>query len=72
MEGDRLKWVFETQAREEGITVETARQRMAAASPLGSFIPTENVARAAVFLASDWAASTTGEDFNVSAGIAMD
>ncbi|MFZ5808133.1 MAG: SDR family NAD(P)-dependent oxidoreductase [Chloroflexota bacterium] len=71
MEGERLKWIFETQAREEGITVEQARERMKNFSPLHRFIPPENVADTAVFLASDLAASITGEDVNVSAGIAM-
>jgi NAD(P)-dependent dehydrogenase (short-subunit alcohol dehydrogenase family) len=71
MEGARLKWVFETQAKEEGITVEAARNRMKAASPIGEFVPPENVAQAAVFLASDLSGSTTGEDLNVSAGICM-
>lgn len=71
MEGERLKWVFETQAKEEGITVEAARQRMAKASPLTQFVPPDNVAQTAVFLATDAAGSTTGEDINVSAGIAM-
>lgn len=71
MEGDRLKWVFETQAKEQGLTVEAARQRMANASPLNQFVSTEHVAQTAVFLASDLAGSITGEDINVSAGIAM-
>jgi NAD(P)-dependent dehydrogenase (short-subunit alcohol dehydrogenase family) len=71
MEGERLKWVFETQAQQEGITVEAARKRMANASPLGQFVPPENVAQAAVFLASDLSGSTTGEDYNCSAGICM-
>ena len=71
MEGERLKWVFETQAQQEGITVEAARKRMADASPLGQFVPPENVAQAAVFLASDLSGSTTGEDLNCSAGICM-
>ncbi|HMQ53910.1 MAG TPA: SDR family oxidoreductase [Anaerolineae bacterium] len=71
MEGDRLKWVFETQAKEQGLTVEAARQRMANASPLNQFVSTEHVAQTAIFLASDLAGSITGEDINVSAGIAM-
>jgi NAD(P)-dependent dehydrogenase (short-subunit alcohol dehydrogenase family) len=71
MEGERLKWVFETQAQQEGIPVAAARQRMADASPLGQFVPPENVAQAAVFLASDLSGSTTGEDLNCSAGICM-
>jgi len=71
MEGARLKWVFETQAQQEGITVEAARKRMADASPLGRFVPPENVAKAALFLASDLSDSITGEDLNCSAGICM-
>jgi len=71
MEGERLKWVFETQAQQEGITVDAARKRLADASPLGQFVPPENVAQAAVFLASDLSGSTTGEDLNCSAGICM-
>jgi NAD(P)-dependent dehydrogenase (short-subunit alcohol dehydrogenase family) len=71
MEGERLKWIFETQAKEQGITVEEARERMKANSPLHRFIPPEEVAATAVFLCSDWANSITGEDVNVSAGIAM-
>jgi enoyl-[acyl-carrier-protein] reductase (NADH) len=34
-------------------------------------VPPQNIAEAAVFLASDNAASITGEDMNVSAGIVM-
>lgn len=71
MEGERLKWIFETQAKDQGITVEEARERMKSYSPLHRFIPPENVADTAIFLASDMAASITGEDVNVSAGIAM-
>ena len=71
MEGERLKWVFETQSQQEGISVEAARSRMVDASPLGQFVPPENVAQAAVFLASDSSGSTTGEDLNCSAGICM-
>jgi NAD(P)-dependent dehydrogenase (short-subunit alcohol dehydrogenase family) len=71
MEGERLTWVFETQAKEEGITFEAARNRMMSNSPLNQFVPTENVAQTAVFLASDLSGSITGEDINVSAGIAM-
>ncbi len=71
MEGERLKWVFETQAQQEGISVEAARDRLRSSSPLGQFVPPENVAQAAVFLASDLSGSTTGEDLNCSAGICM-
>lgn len=71
MEGDRLKWVFESQAESEGITPEAARQRMASYSPLNRFVDISNVADMAVFVASDKCSSTTGEDINASCGIAM-
>lgn len=71
MEGDRLKWVFETQAEQQGITFEEARNNMVAASPLNRFVDTQDVADLAVFLASDKGKSTTGEDINVSSGIVM-
>jgi NAD(P)-dependent dehydrogenase (short-subunit alcohol dehydrogenase family) len=38
---------------------------------LERFVAPEDIAQAAVFLASDAAASVTGEDFNVTAGLAM-
>ncbi len=42
-----------------------------AASPLGRSVPPGDIANAAVFLASDDAASIIGEDMNVSAGVVM-
>jgi NAD(P)-dependent dehydrogenase (short-subunit alcohol dehydrogenase family) len=44
---------------------------MRSVSPLGRLVGPEDVARAAVFLASDEAASITGEDLNVTAGAVM-
>jgi NAD(P)-dependent dehydrogenase (short-subunit alcohol dehydrogenase family) len=38
---------------------------------LGRFVAPDDVAEAVVFLASDASASITGEDLNVSAGLAM-
>jgi enoyl-[acyl-carrier-protein] reductase (NADH) len=40
-------------------------------SPLGRMTPSEDVARAAVYLCSELSGSTTGEDLNVSGGIVM-
>ncbi len=71
MESERLKWVFETQAEEDGITVEAARQRMMNYSPLNRFVDVDNVSDLAIFLSTDSARSITGEDINASSGIAM-
>jgi NAD(P)-dependent dehydrogenase (short-subunit alcohol dehydrogenase family) len=71
MEGERMNWVLETQAKDQGLSVEEVRQRLSTSSPLDQFVPTEDVAAMSIFLASDMAGSTTGEDINVSAGICM-
>lgn len=71
MEGERMKWVLESQAQDQGITIEDARNNLTSASPLGQFVPTKHVVEATLHLASERAGSTTGEDVNVSAGICM-
>lgn len=71
MEGERMDWVLQTQARDQGISVEQAGKNLRASSPLDRFVSTRDVAALTVFLASDNAGSTTGEDINVSAGICM-
>jgi len=54
-----------------GIGTSPIASRLAKTSPLARFVEPEDVAEATVFLGSDAAASVTGEDFNVSAGLAM-
>jgi NAD(P)-dependent dehydrogenase (short-subunit alcohol dehydrogenase family) len=71
VEGERMEWVIGRQAEALGVSVEEARARFISASPLGRLVPPEDVAAATVFLASDRAASITGEDLNVSAGVVM-
>src|SRR2546425_3967565 len=71
VEGERIEWVIRKQAETRGISVEEARRELSSSSPLGRLIPASDVAEAAVFLASDKAASITGEDLNVSAGTVM-
>ncbi len=44
---------------------------MTASSPLLRFVDPQNIAAAVAFLASDDAASITGEDFNVTSGLVM-
>ncbi len=69
--GERLEGVFRSQAQAQGISVEEARHIFTAGSPLGRLVPPNDIADAVVFLASDRAASITGEDLNVSAGVVM-
>jgi NAD(P)-dependent dehydrogenase (short-subunit alcohol dehydrogenase family) len=71
VEGERLERVIQGQADAKNISLEEARAQLSSGSPLQRFVPPDDVAEAAVFLASDAAASITGEDFNVTAGLAM-
>jgi NAD(P)-dependent dehydrogenase (short-subunit alcohol dehydrogenase family) len=69
--GERLEGVFRTQAQVEGISVDEARRKFTESSPLNRLVSPNDIAHAVVFLASDRAASITGEDLNVSAGVVM-
>lgn len=71
VEGERIEMVIRKQAEVKGISIDEARQAFLRDSPLGRLVPAQDVAAAAVFLASDQASSITGEDLNVSAGITM-
>jgi NAD(P)-dependent dehydrogenase (short-subunit alcohol dehydrogenase family) len=71
VEGERIKWVLEQQAVARGITVEEARADFADGSPLKRLVPAGDVADTVVYLASPRAASITGDDINVSAGLVM-
>jgi NAD(P)-dependent dehydrogenase (short-subunit alcohol dehydrogenase family) len=69
--GPRIERVIAAQAEALDVAPEEARARFTSASPLGGLTAPEDVASCAVFLASPAAASVTGEDLNVSAGVAM-
>jgi NAD(P)-dependent dehydrogenase (short-subunit alcohol dehydrogenase family) len=69
--GPRIDSVIEAQARNLGVSVADARTRFTSSSPLARLVEPDEVAAAAVFLASPAAAGITGEDLNVSAGVAM-
>lgn len=71
IEGARIERVFQNQAEARGVTREEVRQQFLRDSPLKTLIPPEDVAKVAVYLASDLASSVTGEDVNVSAGSTM-
>jgi NAD(P)-dependent dehydrogenase (short-subunit alcohol dehydrogenase family) len=58
-------------AAEGGVPVEEYRRRREATVPLGRFIGADEVARLAVFLASDAGAGMTGQAINLDGGVAM-
>jgi NAD(P)-dependent dehydrogenase (short-subunit alcohol dehydrogenase family) len=69
--GPRIEAVIQAQADAAGTTYEAMFAQYASETPLGRFVPPDDVASAAVFLACDDSNSTTGEDLNVSGGLAM-
>jgi len=71
VEGKRIQWVLEQQARARGITFEQARDDFTSGSPLKRLVPPGDVADAVAYLASPRSASITGDDINVSAGLVM-
>jgi len=71
VEGERIEMVIRKQAEVKGISINEARLAFLRDSPMNRLVPPQDVAAAAVFLASERASSITGEDLNVSAGITM-
>jgi NAD(P)-dependent dehydrogenase (short-subunit alcohol dehydrogenase family) len=69
--GPRLDWVFRSQAATRGVTEDEAKAAFTSASPLGRVVDAREIADACTFLSSDAAASITGEDLNVNAGVVM-
>jgi NAD(P)-dependent dehydrogenase (short-subunit alcohol dehydrogenase family) len=59
------------QAAARGISEAEALAEFTAASPLARLVQAREVAAACSYLASDAAASVTGEDLNVTAGVVM-
>jgi NAD(P)-dependent dehydrogenase (short-subunit alcohol dehydrogenase family) len=71
VEGPRIDAVIHEQARATGTSYEAVYDEHVKTTPLRRLIRPDDVAAAAVFLASDASASITGEDLNVSGGLAM-
>jgi meso-butanediol dehydrogenase / (S,S)-butanediol dehydrogenase / diacetyl reductase len=71
VEGDRIERVLANRAAHLGITIQEARERLLSDNSLGWFVTAANVPTAVALPASDEAASTTGENLNVSAGAVM-
>lgn len=68
--GPRLDRVLDAASRATGRTPEEQLAGYAREAPLRRLVSPDDVAAAVVFLAGDGASSVTGEDLNVSAGIA--
>jgi NAD(P)-dependent dehydrogenase (short-subunit alcohol dehydrogenase family) len=69
--GPRFDAVVRSQAASRGVGEDEARAAFTAGSPLGRVVDAGEIAGACTFLSSDAAASITGEDLNVNAGVAM-
>lgn len=71
VDGERIKWGIRSLANSHGITIEQAEEQFTRDSPFKRLVAPEDIANTALFLASEMAASITGEDVNVSAGVVM-
>lgn len=69
--GPRLDWVIEAQAEGRGTTPAEVRSELEGLSPLDRLTEPEDIARIALFLASDAASSITGADINANSGVVM-
>lgn len=70
-EGARIDALLEKQAASRGTTVAEVRPEFVSAAPLQRLTTPDEVAEAALFLASDGAGAITGQDLNVSSGWVM-
>ncbi len=68
---DMARRGVEENARRQGIPAEEFRRQAEARVPLGRFIEPEEVARLALFLASDQGSGITGQSINLDGGAAM-
>lgn len=71
VEGPRIDWVIAHQAEARDLSEEAVRREMEAMSPLKRLTHAEDVAAAAVYLASEEAGALTGVDLNVNSGVVM-
>ncbi len=71
VEGERIEWVFEQQAAQQGRPVDAVRSAAEQMTPLRRLVTAADVARTVAFLASDESAGITGDDVNVTAGLVM-
>jgi NAD(P)-dependent dehydrogenase (short-subunit alcohol dehydrogenase family) len=65
---DQLKWYFGEVAKKYGITADQVYEQTAARSDLKRLPEPDEIAKAVVFLASDWASAITGQTLDVNCG----
>jgi NAD(P)-dependent dehydrogenase (short-subunit alcohol dehydrogenase family) len=71
VEGPRIEAVVREQAHARGTSYEAVYDEYVETVPLRRLVTADQIADAALFLASDGSASITGEDLNVSGGFVM-
>jgi NAD(P)-dependent dehydrogenase (short-subunit alcohol dehydrogenase family) len=71
VEGPRLRRVIEGQAESQGRPYEEVEREFKDVSPMGEFVTASDVADTVLYLCSERAKRVTGQDVNVTAGIAM-
>ncbi len=71
VDGERIKWGIRSLATAHNVSFEEAQDLFTRDSPFKRLVTPEEIANTALFLASDMATGTTGEDVNVSAGVVM-
>lgn len=71
VDGPRLDWVMEAQASGRGIDADEVKSEFEAEAALQRLTQPEDVAKVAVFLASEEATAITGADINVNSGVVM-
>jgi NAD(P)-dependent dehydrogenase (short-subunit alcohol dehydrogenase family) len=71
IDSPRFQQVIDQLAGNRGVPREEVLKEAVAGSPLGRLVKPEDVAELVTFLVGDGAASITGEDINVSAGLVM-
>ena len=69
--GPRLDWVIDAQARGRGVSSGEVRAEMEAEAAMNRLTDPEDVAKVALFLASDESNGITGADINVNSGAVM-
>ena len=71
VEGPRIDMVIKNAAKAEGVPEDEVRKRFISASPLQRMVTADDIAKTALFLASDASKRITGQDINVTAGVIM-
>jgi NAD(P)-dependent dehydrogenase (short-subunit alcohol dehydrogenase family) len=71
VQGERIERAIKARMETLGITYERAKQGLTSGSPMGRMVTEEEVARTALFLASDMSAGLTGQSLNVDVGAVM-